>query len=192
MGLKAIFSMVFVVGLTLIYQNCGNIQMGAKDGGQFEATSFSKTGKIAIFTPESQDAPPPRIIVRKEIEPLALEFGLSENPEAMNYRMEISSGRVVRKQTGSTVYQLSESELTELYAIFEGTILIEWTDLMAGAEPLMCTMDYGYGYALMVTREDEYRLGSGSSGCPFDLFKISSKTKTSLQPFLAKLSGKIR
>ena len=167
--------------LVLFFQNCAKTQM--MDGAGASAllapgSGLAVSARLETSADDLSQTPLPEqpdIQVRYE-KPLGVEF--------KHYRLSFETGHVFDLNQMRVVYELSDEELADLKAVFEGAVVMPQGYFMP--PDTVCKAQYVAGYALLITEQNTYEVGSGACS-PLDLYKAKTKETAGLKEYLNHL-----
>jgi hypothetical protein len=167
--------------LVLFFQNCAKAPMIESAGNSTLLTPGSGLAVSARLETGADDLShtplpeQPEIQVRFE-KPLGVEF--------KNYRLAFETGQVFDLHQMRVVYELNDQEKSDLKAVFDGSVVLPQGYFLA--PDMVCKALYVAGYAMLITEQNSYEVGSGACS-PLDLYKAKTKEAAGLKQYLSHL-----
>jgi hypothetical protein len=167
--------------MVLLFQNCAKTQM--LDGAGSSAllapgSGLAVSARLDSSADDLSQTPLPEqpdIQVRYE-KPLGVEF--------KHYRLAFETGQVFDLNQMRVVYELNDQEKADLKAVFEGSVVLPQGYFLPPDS--VCKALYVEGYALLITEQNSYEVGSGACS-PLDLYKAKTKEAAGLKEYLSHL-----
>lgn len=189
-----------------LVQGCGDAKKASHDGSASDLSI--PQGKVQVKTPLRETDVAPRELMTRLLSAVSVDFGngglgcvfpdstlrclAPDFAGARAYRLSIASGSISKIGSSVVLYVLTAEEKLKLNGILADTVASHFIDLNPSSALKACVMDYNFGYATLMTDKEKFELGSGSSGCEFDLYKIKTQKPAGLREFLDVILSKIR
>lgn len=161
----------------LFFQNC------AQQKGLEESSDVSSQVVVKARLDDSEATPVLDPFEVRDEKALFVDFG--------RLRLELESGLIfAQTDLAHAIAQLTAEEHQALKDLFLGSVIVRG-DVLDPKPDQVCVAVYVDPYAVLTTEAAAYDMGSGSKCAPLDLYKLDSKSRSGLKPFLTALQTRL-